>query len=130
MLSFLLFSNYFCTSLENIVLVYSFLFHLLLFLPSLTFFSYIFPVNSCPNVFNTERKWNRCWIFLMGQTESKDPQSTGTFSTSAAKCPGFSSLNYCNLLINLTLYRLSLFKIPQLGWIVNWAFPFLLSFPF
>lgn len=89
------------------------------FLPSLTFFSCIFPVNPCPNIFNTESKWNRCWIFLVGQTEPKDPQSTRTFSTSADKCPGFYSSSYGNLLISLTLYSLSLFKSPQLDWIVN-----------
>lgn len=116
---FLLFSNYFCTLLENTVLVYSFSFHPMLFLPYLTFFSCIFPVNPCPTIFNTESKWNRCWIFLMGQTEPKDSQSTYTFSTSADKCPGFYSLCYGNLLISLTLYNLSLFKRPQLNWIVN-----------
>lgn len=128
---FLLFSHYFCTSLENTVLVYSFSFHPMPRLPSLTFFSHIFPVNPCPNVFNSDLK-KIVIDSLMGQTELKDPQSTCIFSTSADMCIGFYSLNYCNFLISLILYSLSIFKYLQirLNCQLNWALPFLLQFHF
>lgn len=54
-LSSLLFLNSFCTSVENNVVVYTFSFHLMSFLLSLTFFCHLFPINPCPDVFNTER---------------------------------------------------------------------------